>query len=91
MSDQQDKSDQIPLPPGSLIEFGNSEEMPTLRDQFAMAALTGVCANPHAMTTSGIIHEGTFKACFEIADRMLIEREKTGSSRDFKSGESGCT
>lgn len=52
------------------------EEVPepaTLRDQFAMAALTGALA-------SGIVEararEHLARACYELADAMLAERER---------------
>ena len=44
----------------------------TLRDRFAMAALTGLCADPN----SGHDEEQTATWCYDIADAMLASRGK---------------
>jgi hypothetical protein len=45
----------------------------TLRDQFAMAALTGMIANP---ITKRIEEAGLSKIAYEIADAMLEARKE---------------
>ena len=45
----------------------------TLRDQFAMAALTGMLANP---ITKKIVKPGFFGTAYEIADAMLEARKE---------------
>jgi hypothetical protein len=45
----------------------------TLRDEFAMAALTGICASP--LSNAGVGTEKIAQAAYEVADEMLIERE----------------
>ena len=47
---------------------GSSKENPTLRDQFAMAALTGLLANPN--NTYG----DKVKKAYEAADQMMLFR-----------------
>lgn len=44
----------------------------TLRDRFAMAALTGLCADPN----SGHDEEKAATWCYDIADAMLAARGK---------------
>ncbi len=50
----------------------------TLRDQFAMAALTGILASPNTVATAGATAEGVTQACSEMAylqaDAMLAGR-----------------
>lgn len=46
---------------------------PTLRDQFAMAALTGQLANPHFNTNK--TPDELAKSCRVIADALLAARE----------------
>lgn len=48
------------------------DEPVTLRDRFAMAALTGILANPGRL---GSFSE-TVRASYEFAAAMLAEREK---------------
>lgn len=43
----------------------------TLRDEFAMAALTGICSNPEWRNCIG---ETFAHAAYELADEMLAER-----------------
>lgn len=63
----------------------NNENTPTLRDQFAMAALTGLLANSggpvqaNPMSATGYANHdaaGVAAWAYEIADAMLKEREK---------------
>lgn len=51
-----------------------AEKQSTLRDQFAMAALTGFCANP----TSKDMEGGSFfaKIAYKCADAMMEARKK---------------
>lgn len=52
-------------------------EYPTLRDQFAMAALTGLCASI-GWRPSVLVHEDKLADdAYGIADAMLAERSKT--------------
>lgn len=46
----------------------------TLRDYFAAAALTGLCA--HSGTMNLVNVESTVSRSYEIADAMLNQREK---------------
>lgn len=45
-----------------------------LRDQFAMAALTGLCGNDHALNT--YVPEQMSEWAYQFADAMLAQREK---------------
>ena len=51
--------------------FGTKNETPTLRDQFAMAALTGILSHPQSLNES----LPCAKWCFEQAEAMLKARE----------------
>ena len=48
----------------------------TLRDEFAMSALTGTMSSGFVYTDDAEIA----KDCYEIADAMLAERSKTNDS-----------
>lgn len=48
---------------------------PPLRDRFAMAALTGICANT-AFAEAGASSLASW--AYEAADAMMAEREKVG-------------
>jgi len=63
--------------PGSVADMANRE---TLRDRFAMAALTGFCANPTVMETIAKNHPDTkegyrilVKCSFTMADIAVNE------------------
>lgn len=49
---------------------------PTLRDQFAMAALTGILASGAKGSPSKDPHEVVSIAAYAVADAMLAERER---------------
>lgn len=49
---------------------GNRNENPTLRDQFAMAALSGILANPERFGSA--IEAATYS--YEMADAMMEKR-----------------
>lgn len=51
---------------------GYITEQPTLRDQFAMAALTGYLANPNRVGWFGEVAESAYMQ----ADAMMLERDK---------------
>lgn len=53
------------------IQFTPMPEMPTLRDQFAMAALSGLLSDP---SSSG--PKGSAQAAYEYADAMIEARKK---------------
>ena len=57
------------LQPGK-IQFTPMPEMATLRDQFAMAALTGLLADPQVQA-----HDSTATLTYKIADWMLEARK----------------
>lgn len=57
----------LDLQPGKITVM---EPMVTLRDQFAMAALTGLLSDP---TSSG--HDGCAKAAYLYADAMMKARK----------------
>lgn len=50
---------------------GNAQENPTLRDQFAMAALTGLLANPNDRAP----YDDVVAYAYNIADKMLVVRQ----------------
>lgn len=56
------------------------QESVSLRDQMAMAALTGITSNPYAASVIGskgsMDDDMLAKTVYEIADAMLLEREK---------------
>lgn len=54
----------------------NIEEGMTLRDYFAAKALQGMLANPNILTKDGSFNATNPKACYDIADAMLSQREK---------------
>ena len=59
------------------------EDQPTLRDRFAMAALTGICAampRQEAIDIWGGIKGGAIeaKAAYTLADQMLEARKEKG-------------
>ena len=47
----------------------------SLRDYFAAAALTGMCANPNAVKENGEFSSSNFRTCYEMADAMIKARE----------------
>ena len=47
---------------------------PTLRQRYAMAALTGLCANSNIPTTS--LADELAKVAYRIADAMLAEEQR---------------
>lgn len=49
---------------------------PTLRDQFAMAALTGLMASGVKGSSSGDPHQVFAIAAYRTADAMMAERER---------------
>lgn len=55
-----------------LVESRERDE-PTLRDEFAMAAMTGDLANPEASTIGKTMKDYT-SWCYEMADAMLKAR-----------------
>lgn len=63
------REDEITLASPALDEADH----PTLRDQFAMAALTGLLASPHTKPTSDAA--GLARLSFNIATAMLAARE----------------
>lgn len=52
------------------ITFRPSQDVKTLRDEFAMAALQGMLADPNVKL------EGTAKLAYKVADEMLEARKK---------------
>lgn len=57
------------------------EDQPSLRDQFAMAAMQGVLAsNDYGAFRGGALIEGVALTSYRIADAMLTEREKSTNS-----------
>lgn len=56
-----------------------SAPIKTLRDEFAMAALTGICSNPE---WSNRIGETFAHAAYELADEMLAERLVSTDNQD---------
>ena len=48
----------------------------TLRDRFAMAALTGLCADPNSGHDDRSTVEQMATWCYDIADAMLASRGK---------------
>jgi hypothetical protein len=61
------------------------ENTPTLRDQFAMAALTGMLANQDMTSAiNDVVKSGKYKLraevastyAFAVADVMMLERDK---------------
>jgi len=52
-------------------ELNQTPEVKTLRDEFAMAALTGWLSDPSACD-----RQTTAKICYEFADAMMKERTK---------------
>ncbi len=51
----------------------NGPKSSTLRDEFAMAALTGLCADPQLDIEQGAMGD----LCYQIADKMLQARKET--------------
>jgi len=49
----------------------------TLRDEFAMAALTGICSNDHAL--NNYIPAQCAQWAYQFADAMLASRQKAGA------------
>lgn len=49
------------------------EQIERLRDEFAMAALTGLCADPG---TGGHTNESLARTCYALANAMLKAREE---------------
>lgn len=68
--------------PESMAQELLQKQKPTLRDQFAMAALTGMLANPviQEKVSQGnfslALHHYHAKAAYTFADEMLKQREK---------------
>ena len=58
---------------------GPDPERPTLRDQFAMAALTGLLAD-----YNGTNWKGMANTSYAIADAMMKERNKTAHPVEVK-------
>lgn len=54
----------------------SGRELPTLRDQFAMAALTGILASGAKGSASKDPHEVVSIAAYAVADAMITERER---------------
>ena len=52
------------------------EPHPTLRDQFAMAALTGIVIGEFQCPSTPATHESVAHDCYEMADAMLEARKK---------------
>ena len=72
-------------------ELRNIEIIPTLRDQMAMAALTGLCANTLFMAGLSEIHEddqqaskAMAKSCWDLTDAMMKAREQADVSINRK-------
>lgn len=67
-----------PMPPpvewddvdGRLRQWEEARSAATLRDQFAMAALTGILARTGVASHAGLADE-----CWRVADAMLAARE----------------
>lgn len=55
---------------GKAYDEAKKREVKTLRDEFAMAALTGMLADPNVTADFQMIS----KSCYEAADCMMIER-----------------
>ena len=53
-----------------VVNEGPQEDVKTLRDEFAMAALQGMLADPNVKL------EGTAKLAYKVADEMLEARKK---------------
>jgi hypothetical protein len=51
----------------------------TVRDQFAMAALTGLCADP---TTACETTQKMARTCYALADAMMAQRALGGQADD---------
>ena len=63
-----------------------ADEKPTLRDQFAMAALTGMLPNqPHHGTSAGNKAELIAALAYELADEMLKERQRGHGKLPYRS------
>ncbi len=56
-----------------ILKDQNGQEVTTLRDFFAGQALTGTAGNPEDVWKS---FEDQAKWCYEIADAMIMERNK---------------
>lgn len=56
----------------------NRRENPTLRDKFAMAALTGLCAH-RGPNLEGLTYA---EYSYEIADEMMRARERLSDDQD---------
>ena len=67
-----------PYEPAAPVVVENwPEPESTLRDQFAMAALTGLATGLH-WTPGKLIHENSIASdAYAIADKMMIARETT--------------
>ena len=48
----------------------------TLRDWYAGLALAGILSNPKAITDMGGFNVANIGAAFELADAMLVQRDK---------------
>jgi hypothetical protein len=55
------------------LEVRECPQVDSLRDRFAMAALTGLISNPHNAYAQS---EHLVMAAFMVADEMMVEREK---------------
>lgn len=69
---QEHKTLLFKIPDGRTLTGTATLEMPTLRDQFAMAALTGLLSASWTMGT----REGYCKGAYEFADDMLAARKE---------------
>ena len=56
-----------------------TEQPPSLRDRFAMAALTGMLADP-GIQVGGSIDKITAKLCYGLADAMMQARSDSKAS-----------
>lgn len=68
------------VPDESHLNFGQCppelETELTVRDQFAMAALTGMIANPGTQGAGVEMINSLAKACYIVADAMMEARKK---------------
>ena len=54
-----------------------TDQQPTLRDQFAMAALTGLCSQHDATGMWSWTPPSAAKTAYVLADAMMAERGST--------------
>lgn len=63
------------------LERELAEAKATLRDQFAMAALTGLCANPSFPHDN---RHDVSELCYFLAGGMMLERKQPSSTNPYR-------